>query len=313
MAFPASAHLGAVLLFSAAYAGSAVRLHSSRQIRGKILYALLMAAFFPGLGAWMALIFFVAARSGAKQVAAASEEEFFGDKKWLSRLALIDEGETPAHLQRRMRTEIGFRPMIDIIRGQETQAKTKAIFLLSRSMSREHVALLKEALRDGVPEIRLYAASALLKIEAELNRRIQQAKAECERRGNFGDYAQLGDLYATYAGIGIADPSLASYYLGRSAEAFRSSLDIYTEQPDSTLKLSRVLLELRQYDKVRGLLDRAVRVWPGDKEMVFLRNEVYFNLGRFEDIGAYFSGLSPEGLTEAEKGVTEFWTTLKNR
>jgi tetratricopeptide (TPR) repeat protein len=302
-----AAHLAGTGLFLAAYRIHALGIQSVKTIDSRHLLAILLVAFFPGLGWLAALLFYGAARSRLRQPAEPVDDEFSGEGKE-SFAESYEEDESFSHLLRRVRTEISFEPMVDILRGRETKTKSRAIVLLSRQISKENVGLLREALRDGAPEIRLYAASALLKMETALNLKIQKAKSRVEQRGSEADFAELGDLYKHYAEIGITDEVLSKFYLELAVEAYRSSLDIVTEQLDVTLRYARCLTALREFRKVKQLLDRAVEIWPRSRDVIFLRNEVYFNLGQYGDIGKFFSQIDGEALTDSQRRIREFWT-----
>jgi tetratricopeptide (TPR) repeat protein len=303
-----AAHLSGAGLFLAGYRIHELGIQSVKTVDSRHLLALLLVAFFPGLGWLAALLFYGAARSRSRQPEEQEEDEFSEEAKEPF-AEPYGEDESFSHLLRRLRTEISFEPMVDIMRGREVKTKSRAIVLLSRQISKENVGLLREALRDGAPEIRLYAASALLKMENALNLKIQKAKSRVEQRGSETDFAELGDLYKHYAEIGITDEVLSKFYLELAVEAYRGSLDIVTEQLDVTLRYARCLTALREYGKVKHLLDRAVEIWPRSRDVVFLRNEVYFNLGKYGDIGKFFSQIDERTLTDPQKRISEFWIT----
>jgi tetratricopeptide (TPR) repeat protein len=301
-------HLLAVLCLAAAY----VRYISDRKTsqqgeKGRHGFALLVTAFFPGIGLIASILFYYATRNRSK-ASEESEEDLFEDLSADPLRTAVEGEESLPNLLRRVRSEMNFQPMIDIIRGHEAKAKAKAIFLLSRSVSAENVTLLKEALKDTNPEIRLYAASALLKIESGLNVKIQKARELTEQRGYYNDFTELGDVYAAYARIGITDEALSSFYLELASAAYRSALDIFTEQPEVAARYAQCLISLKQYDKALGFIDHAARTWPSHAGIIFLRNETYFDLGQYKDIGKTFSQIADQPLNEVQQRIVEFWT-----
>ena len=299
-------HLLGVFFLGLSYSIYCSRAAAEKWTASKYFFAYLCAVLFPFLGLLAAFLYYRSIRP--KVFEEEEEEKVWSSDAVLNRMnAFLDE-ETLPHILRRVRSEISFQPIIDIMKGREMKAKARAIRLLSRTISKENVNLLREALKDPIPEVRLYAAGALLKIESDLNRQIQKAREQSEQRGSEKDFAVLAELYRNYAQIGITDEALAHYYLELAVVAYQHSLDLHTGQPEVTMGYADCLLALKQYDRARLLMDHAVQIWPQNKDIVFLRNGLYFDLGRCKEIGAFFSPIAGQKLNEIQQKACEFWT-----
>lgn len=271
-------------------------------------YGYILTVFFPGFGA----LFFVL-QCGlflkGKTLRTGLYEDY---ESYISRKQQ-DGGEVREVMNalRQIREEVSFEPLVDILTGTDVRMKQRAIKKLSQKISRESVKLLQEATRDASPEVRLYAAAALLEMEAGINAKIRRASEMTKQKGSPQAYAELADLYSTYVKTGLSEETLAQYYLGLSAEAYEKSLDLDTNQPQVVADYARVLLALRRFDKAKRVMDRFVHLWPENGELVFLREEIYFNLGLYKDVGDLLKNAGRLAMEGREKEIFDFWTEKK--
>jgi len=268
-------------------------------------YGYLLVVFFPGLGAWVLLVLcFLMVRAQTFRKGLYEDYESYLSKKQQE----FGEVHAARNTLRQIRDEISFEPLADIMTGADVRMKQRAIKKLSQRVSKESVTLLQEATRDPSPEIRLYAAAALLEMEAGLNARIRAASELTRQKGNPQAYAELGSLYWDYVETGLGEQILAQYYLGLAADAFEQSFDMDTNQPRVLAEYARVLLALRRFEKARRVMDRFVHLWPGDNELIFLRQEIYFNLGLYKEVENFFEKVPGAPYSGREKEIFEFWT-----
>lgn len=271
-----------------------------------VMFVWILAAFFPGIGLIAAAIFYLPIQLGGKKLNIGlydDYEEYITDKKeksvrWKSLLGT----------QQQIRREVGFLPIADIMAGHDVKLKVKAIAKLSKNISRENVHILKRALADPLAEVRMYAASALIKMDQEINDQINLAKQWTQKRGSARDFAQLGNLYQVYTASGLVDETLSKYYLKLTAEAYRQSLDQDTQQSQIVVDYARCLLELKDNERAKLTLSRAYKIWPQDPNIVFLRNETLFRLGEMDQVKEGFESLNVSQLDESQRKVIEFWT-----
>lgn len=297
----ASAVLGVVLLLEKAWTP---RRDPFRPVRW---YAFLLFVFFPYFGAVGAALFYAAVRLGGERFRAGVREEY---ESYISEKREETLRTTVfADFVRKIRAEVNFEPFTDILRGGEIRLKVRAIEKLAKHPSPESVRLLKEGLKDRSPEVRLHAASSMLSIEAALQEKIDRAIEAARRQGTAKAHAHLGNLYRMYVDAGVMEPTLARYYLTLARDAYRNSLDVDTSQSEVVLAYGRCLVELQEYEQAKKLMDPAMKIWPDEKAMVFLRNEIYFALGIFDGIAESFRRIAPQAAANPrEKEVLAFWT-----
>ncbi|MDD5496655.1 MAG: tetratricopeptide repeat protein [Candidatus Omnitrophica bacterium] len=274
-------------------------------IRSAVYYALIMILFFPGVGLLIGLVILSAVRKGIKpgQGLLKDYEEYIAEKE--GQLVYLKRLENTMQTVRR---EVSFEPFVDVIRGEDMRIKTRVIEKLSRAVSYESVQLLKFALADSSPEVRFYAAGALVKIENSINERIKMVSKEAGEHDLAKDHSALGDLYRFYAKTGLLEKTMSQRYLSLACAAYQKAVDIDTNQPDVIVRYAQTLIELKEYEKSRELLDRAAKLWPDNSEMCFMRSEVYFILGAYSRMSDMLSGVRRDEVNLRRKEVLEFWT-----
>ncbi|MDD2752288.1 MAG: tetratricopeptide repeat protein [Candidatus Omnitrophica bacterium] len=281
-------------------------LQKKDQINAVYFFSLLLIIFFPGFGLIAAIFLVIVVKWFTQRLKSglySSYEKYITQKNYS-----LPFSERPSNVLSRMRSEIGFKPFIDIMRGEELKIKLRVIEKLSRDLKNENVRLLKEAFYDPAADVRLYAAAALLKMDGQVNNEIELMIKKTKSRGAAVDFRQLGLLYQKYVDSGLIEKNLTEYYLVLAVQAYRSCLDIDTDQSSVLLDYVRCLFRLNWHEKAKSALDNAIKAWPDNPEVIFLRNEFYFLMGDFKEIGASFSLASPEGLRQEKKEVWEFWT-----
>jgi len=303
LALAAALHLLGLLLLGAGIRKRAGEIPKKDTWQPALVYGYLIAAFFPAVGSLMAFLFWGWLwRIGSRQEGLYEQYEAYLFRNEQS-------GENIAEMMnalRRIRIEIGFEPLADILIGSDVRMKQKAIKKLSQRTSRESVELLRQATQDPSPDVRLIAASALLQMEHRVNDKIRQALEHAGQEGSAASHAELGDLYRMYAETGLVDETLAKYYLSLGLSAYEKSLDLDTQQPRVVADYVRSLVRLEHYGRARKVIDRFISLWPLDQELVSLKGEVYFNLKLYRELEEFFGGARIAGHGE-RKAAFDFW------
>ena len=268
-------------------------------------FSLVLILFFPGFGVIAAVFLIIAVKWFGKSFKTGLYNEY--EKYITQKNYSAPFFERSVNILNRLRSEIGFEPFIDIMRGQELAFKLRVIEKLSRDLKKENVKLLKEAFSDPAADVRLYAAAALQKMDSYINKEVELMIKKTKSRGAAIDFAQLGKLYLKYVESGLIEKSLTGYYLLLASQAYRSSLDIDTNHPEIIVDYVRCMFKLSQHEKAKDVLDNAIKIWPGNQEIIFLRNELYFLLGDFREIVESFTALEYEKVDKEKKEVWEFW------
>jgi len=297
-------HLGTIFLLSFAFLG---HIKKGKHIERQPIYfcSILFIFFFPGIGLFVAVFiclvthpFFTKRKSGIYD----DYESYIEERQEKGTYTKLY-----TNILQELRKEVSFEPFIDILKGNNENFKKRVIDKLSRESSAHSVRLLKLAINDTLPETRLSASNALIKIEEDINSKIQKALKMTQKRGGAKDFENLADLYQVYASTGLMKKSGFEYFIYLACEAYQKSLDLDQNQINVFIEYVRSLLQLKDYIMASEIIDRAIVIWPNDQQIKLLRAEIYFYLEKFEDVSKLLSGLSAKHSTPQENEVLTFW------
>jgi len=172
-------------------------------------------------------------------------------------------------------------PAVDILKSEDARMKRKSIERLASERTPVSIRLLKEATRDTDGSVRLFASTALIQIEQELNEQVQTLREESEKEGS--GTAVLADLalaYYQFCYLGLLDEVSSRYYAELAAAACRKSLEPDPEQYDVWVLLGRILLENRDLAGAQSCFSKAVSIEPEKPKAYGWWAETLFLLGR---------------------------------
>ncbi len=274
--------------------------------RPLLFFGMLLSFFFPGLGIFMAILLFVASRKTDY-----SKNELYEEYECFLKEREQEDSFTRYYSNAivELRREVSFESFVDIIKGTDSGIKKRVIDKLSKDISGHSVNLLKEAVRDSSPEVRLCAAGALLRIEENINEKIQLALKTTEQRGAAEDFSHLASLYQMYATIGLMEGTNYDHYMALACDAYKKSLDVETNQPSLMVDYGKCLLALKRYKHANALLTQAVRIWPNHQEINWLLVQSLFYLRSFNRIEEHLKDIACDELNDERKRIVEFWST----
>ncbi len=274
-------------------------------MRAVWFYGVILVFFFPCAGIAAALLLILMVKEFTKHSGEDPYEDIDEDAK---KNGLIHTtAKTYINVLQDIRKGLSFDSFIDIIRSGNDRVKERVIDKLSRDISPHSVRILKEAVREASPDVRLCAVGALLKIEETLSEKIQLAIRMTQKRGAAKDFGNLGDLYRMYATIGLIESQNTNYYLSLACKAYRKSLDISARNPEVLMTYARSLLSLEKYEEAGRLLDQAAKTWPQRQDVFLLRTEVYFALGQFREVAGRLNSMESADFESRMKEVAAFW------
>jgi len=110
-----------------------------------------------------------------------------------------------------------------------------------------------------------------------------------------------------YVNVGLVGKRSQNYYLSLAAQAYKQSLDIETNQIKVVMDYAGILMTLNDYKKAKLLLDHAVKVWPQEQKIFFLRSQACFHLGKFQELQQESLDLKFDQLNSQERSIMTFW------
>ncbi len=243
--------------------------------------SLTLLPFFGSLLFLMALIYLIFVKKDEKIAFSTedTEEEMYGFFEFEK--PQKSEEELGEVLARALEIE----PYIDILRGRDTELKKGALNKLSEIVTPNSVKIMRMALRDENPEVRLMASQALSKIEEKINsdvasasERVSQSPRSIEARNN------LGALYYRYALLDIHDETTRRFHLQKALNEFLASLQENCDQEKILLLLGKIFLRIQNYQKAAEIFKKIIEFKPEELDpRIFLCN-AYLGLKNFSSL-----------------------------
>jgi len=240
--------------------------------------SLILLPFFGSLLFLAALIYLIFVRKDEKKAFSSEdmEEEMYGFFEFEK--PQKSEEELGEVLSRALEIE----PYIDILMGRDTELKKGALNKLSEIITPNSVKIMRTALHDDNPEVRLIASQSLSKIEETINNdlasaseRVSQSPRSIEARNN------LGALYYRYALLDIHDETTRRFHLQKALNEFLSSLQENCGQEKILLLLGKIFLHIQNYPKAAEIFKKIIEFKPEELDPRILLCNAYLGLKNF--------------------------------
>jgi tetratricopeptide (TPR) repeat protein len=222
----------------------------------------------------LALVLFLKKKSGSTEIVREYSEHVFYHPP--------GRAEGPGPLERRAEV----KQLEDIIlNSADIGKKTGAINELVGLNNPEAIKVIREALRNLGKEYKIYAASALHKIEKKLENEIMQWRGLAERETTHaGASLGLGTAYMNYCYLGVLDESSTRRY---SKLALKHFLRVLKVQPGNSalyLNLCKVCIHAREYRDALCYAEQFITLHPNDPNGYIWKAEAEYYLGDYEQV-----------------------------
>lgn len=273
----------------------------------RVLYCLVVSTFFPLIGTLFSIVFLASFILFGQRMKEGVYEDF---DEYLFDFSIKDKNTlNQGQMNQKARDELGFEPLTDIMMGSETKLKIKAVDKLTKNVRIENVRLLQKATKDAAHEVRLYASSALLKMEASIGEKINFAMSASNKLQTAESYADLGNLYKAYAESGFLEATLASHYLQLATDAYRISLDKRTNQPEIVANFAICLMQTGNDERAMKILNKMTDLWPDNQKLIFLSAKARFQSYHTAQVAGVLSKINIQAIPEAWIPTVKYWTT----
>lgn len=198
------------------------------------------------------------------------------------------------------------QPLVDMLRGQNTELRRVVVKALGDQGDRESVQLLRGLLTDPNPDVRSDAAVTLMRLESEYTESINAAVARVEQRPfDIGRQLTLARLCFRYATNGILDPASAHLYLARVRTILETLAKQLPYRTDILVDLARTLHLLGEPEAALRALDEALSQRPGHADAYLLAVEIAFGERLWERLRALAH--QPIGVPAETRELLEWW------
>lgn len=186
--------------------------------------------------------------------------------------------------------------LADILRSNaDEDLKRSAILALERMETPKSVAILREALGDSSPEIRIYASAAISHLEERLTDRVALLEERLRLSGKVGNlHREMAEACYDFVYFGLALEVRKTRWLERSLEHAYRAID-YGGGPKSWLIAGRGLLGLERYEEAEIMFNAFLDAAPDNRDALLWRAESKFHRGDFAGVDEDLNTLAQVG------------------
>jgi len=241
---------------------------------------------------------------------------------WYRELFPQGERDLAARLyQSIMRSEVprgDYSPVVsymDVIAHGTVEQRIAVVATVARNFRPVFAPVLRAAVADPNPELRVQAATAIAKLTDDFVHRVQSLEDSVARAPE--DPALLRSLakaYDDYAYTGILDSALEQNNRVRALQLWLNYCEIAPEDGEAVLAVGRLLMRLERYNIAAQWLERSFAEGRATRQAVLWYMETLYALGRTDALRvlagqtvtelAQDRRLSPKAISAAQLWAT---------
>ena len=214
--------------------------------------------------------------------------------EWYRQLFPADDGVLSTKLyQSIVRRELprgDYTPVvsyIDIVSHGTVEQRIAVIATVARNFRPVFSPVLRAAVADTNPEVRVQAATAIAKITDDFVGRVQALEIVLARRSNDAKcMRELAKAYDEYAYTGILDDALEQNNRLRALQLWLSYCELAPDDNDATLAVGRLLMRLERHALAAQWLERSFAEGRATRQAVLWYMEVLYAQGRTDALRA---------------------------
>ncbi len=191
--------------------------------------------------------------------------------------------------------------LTQVLREASDPAKRlKAVMASKHINPRDHVRILREALKDPVDDVRLLAYAMLDDKEKKITERMNQhqkelVKAKGEHHARLT--LVLAQDYWEMAYLGLAQGGVRQHFLNKAIQLLQPLVE-YPADAMACRMLGRIYLELEQWDVANGYFLRALALGVEQKHILPYLAETSFRMRRYKKVQEYIQRYVDTGTAD---------------
>lgn len=204
---------------------------------------------------------------------------------------------------------------MDVMRHGAVAQRIAVVATVARNFRPVFAPVLKQALSDDNPEVRVQAATAIAKLTDDFISRVQRLEVDVAAAPK--DTSRLRDLasaYDEYAYTGILDAAMEQNNRMRALQLWIAYCEMEPDDRESSLAVGRLLMRLERYKLAAQWLERAFAEGRASRQAVLWYMEVLFEMGRTDALRA-LAGQTVTDLAQDRKlsgkavSAAQLWAT----
>ncbi len=178
-------------------------------------------------------------------------------------------------------------PILEIMGGNNLILKQNAIDKVVQHPGPFSKIVLNLGLKDRDPDIKFYAASALILINDTFVKKFQYHQKQIrDEPGNISHLFALANTYNLYCKWGLPEKEDYRVYYRKIKKLYREILSIDDNNRSALVELARIAIEEREYERAFRLLQTKSLKQQNDLEVKALEVEALFALKKIKPLRA---------------------------
>jgi tetratricopeptide (TPR) repeat protein len=176
---------------------------------------------------------------------------------------------------------------MDVMSHGTIEQRIAVVATVVRNFRPVFAPVLKAALSDNNPEVRVQAATAIAKLTDDFVSRVQGLEASLERAPHDAPLMRsLARAYDEYAYTGILDQAIEQNNRLRALQLWLNYCELVPEDREASLAVGRLLMRLERHGLAAQWLERAFAEGRATRQAVLWYMEVLFATGRTDALRA---------------------------
>jgi len=197
----------------------------------------------------------------------------------------------------------------DVFAGHDPAMEESAVNKLSKIVSKESVAILKEVVQTSTSDTGVLAASALIDMEDKIIHRIEKIRAQLSQDPENPDaILALARAYDLYCYLDVLDPAVLAHYRYLALEQYQTYFMFKPDDFEASVEYGRILVHSGKYQEAIDVLRHAAQLQPQSPSPYIWLAEAQYELGNYDEVSATCRKLTAHGdLPEHFRTVGELW------
>jgi len=176
---------------------------------------------------------------------------------------------------------------MDVIGHGTMEQRIAVVSTVARNFRPVFAPVLKAAIADANPEVRVQAATAIAKLTDDFVGRVQALETAVARApADAPLMRELAKAYDEYAYTGILDQALEQNNRVRALQLWLNYCELEPDDREASLAVGRLLMRLERHNLAGQWLERAFAEGRATRQAVLWYMEVLFALGRTDALRA---------------------------
>jgi tetratricopeptide (TPR) repeat protein len=205
-------------------------------------------------------------------------------------------------------------PYIDIMEGSNSTLKRNTINKVIQHPGPNSRNILDIGLYDNDPEIRFYAASALILLNDSFIKEFREIGENIKKNPkNPHHHFELAASYDRYCAWNLAEAEDLNNYHSKIETSYEKALNLNPHNLNAMIGLSRIQIKQGKFTQALSVLQKGVKMFPNSRMLRLQYLKLLFRQGKFKELensARQYLNKFPNISLEVQEAVT-YWIEPK--